>query len=582
MDPTRRCDATAVAGGVAWVAVSALADVGIVTAAVLLAVVALVPAALPLAATPRRDGTHALPYRWATLALAPAAALFAASTLVARGPFAAALALPWVGVALLLAWFGLWRLLPRGLGPVEETLLDAGLLYLPVGALAAVAYRLDLGLGYGLVVVHLTAAHYHYATFLLPVVAAALGRHLDDDRTRRPFRVVAVVLVVGVPLVAAGITASPPLEAVAATGFAVAVVAVAALFGRTAVSVRETDQGAAALLAVAAVSVTLGMALAVAYAVGQWTGPRVVGIAEMVPTHGVLNALGFALPAVLAWRHLDPASRARPPGIPFDTRVARGRVGPDYADRTDLAGEALPGQIDEMARYAGDDFDPAALDDRVGRFYERTVEYRLTYRARWHRPFRWGAGLAMAVTRRVEQLNLPTDGAVHEMVGRCPRLAAGDPRQTPRFWIRTDPGTGEGVFVATYGVHERDGTAYMNIGLPLPGANLSAVLVPANVGSGLELSSVPGRGGGSPGTGAGADRQGDAGLYLVVPRLGPVRLPVYERFRVWPADDPEAPAPPDDGAYGLTATHEMWLLGRRFLTIAYGISRDEALAFADG
>jgi hypothetical protein len=185
----------------------------------------------------------------------------------------------------------------------------------------------------------------------------------------------------------------------------------------------------------------------------------------------------------------------------------------------------------------------------------------------------------MAVTRRLEQLNLPTDGAVHEMVGRCPRLDAADPRDSPRFWVRTDPATGEGVFVATYGVHERDGVAYMNIGMPLPGANLSAVLVPGNVGDGLELSSVPRRAG--P-VGDGPDRQGDAGLYLVVPRAGTLKLPVYERFRVWPADDPDAPEPPDDGDYDLAATHEMWLLGRRFLTIAYGIARDPELAFDGG
>jgi hypothetical protein len=573
MEPDRRCDASAALGAVVWLAVVALADVGLVTAMVLLAVLVTVPAALPLAATPRRDGSHARPYRWATAVQPVAAAAFAAAAVAGPGRLGAALTLPWVGTTLLLAWFGLWRVAPRGLSPHEETLLDAGLLYLPVGALAALAWRLELGLGYGLTIVHLTAAHYHYATFLLPVVAAALGRSLDH---RRLHRYASVVLVAGVPLVAVGITASPLLEAAAATVFAAGVVAVASLFADVAGRAAGRDRLAAACLFVAAVSVGLAMALAVAYALGQWLGVATVTVGEMVPTHGLLNALGFALPAVVAWRRLAPETRASPPGIPFDTRTARGWVGPDYPERNGLAGDLLPGQVDAMQRYAGERFVPDRLDERVARFYERTVEYRLTYRARWHAPFDRLAPLAMAVTGRLEQLNLPTDGGVHEMVGRCPRLDGEDPRQTPRFWVRTDPETDEGVFVATYGVHERDGVAYMTIGMPLPGANLSAVLVPGNVGAGLELSSVPRPAGEAV---EGPDRQDDAGLYLVVPHLGPLRLPVYERFRVWSADADDAPEPPDGGDHELTATHDMWVFGRRFLSIRYGISRDPELAF---
>jgi hypothetical protein len=297
MDPSRRWDASAAAGAAVWVALVALADVGLVTAAVALAVLVLVPVALPLAATPRRDGTHARPYRWASAVHPPAAAAFAGAAVLGPGSLGAALALPWVGVSLLLAWFGLWRLVPRGLAPHEEALLDAGLAYLPVGALAALAWRLELGLGYGLTIVHLTAAHYHYATFLLPVVAAALGRHLDH---RRVHRLAAVALVAGVPLVAAGITASPLLEVVAAVLFAGAVVVVASLLAGAAGRVAGRDRVAAALLFAAAIAVGLSMAMAVAYALGQYRGVATVTVAEMIPTHGVLNALGFALPAVVA------------------------------------------------------------------------------------------------------------------------------------------------------------------------------------------------------------------------------------------------------------------------------------------
>lgn len=319
MDPRVRCDASAAGGALLWLGAVWFASVDLVSMAVLFAVLVLVPLALPIAARSLRDGFRTRPFRWVTVAQPPAAVLFAASTVVAtsggaggRGPaLAAALAVPWVGVAGLLAWVGLRRFATRGPSPVEETVLDAGLVYLLVGALAAVAWRLDVGLGYDPTIVHLTVAHYHYATFLLPVVVAALGRY------RRPgplYRGAAVVLVAGVPLVAAGITASPPLEAVAGTLFAAAVVVVAALFLGVAREQVGHDQGAAALLIVAAVSAGLAMALAVAYAVGQWIGPPSISVSAMIRTHGLLNAFGFTLPAVLAWRRLLGAgSRTAPP-----------------------------------------------------------------------------------------------------------------------------------------------------------------------------------------------------------------------------------------------------------------------------
>lgn len=313
-DPLDRCDGSAALGGLAWVGVVSVTDVDLVSAVVLFGVLALVPLALPLAATPRRDGSHARTFRWATAAQPVGAALFAGSTLVVatRGTtsVAAALALPWVIVTLLLAWFGVWRLRGRGLRPVEEAVLDVGLLTLPVGALAAVAWRLDLGLGYGLSIVHLTAAHFHYATFLLPVVVAALGRYL---RHHRVYRWAAGAVVVSMPFVALGITVSPVLEAVAAPVFAGGVVAVAAMFVRVAGEVSGGDQGAAALLVVAGISAGLAMALAVSYALGPWVGGRAPTVADMVPTHGLLNAFGFSLPAVLAWRRLNPPPRASPP-----------------------------------------------------------------------------------------------------------------------------------------------------------------------------------------------------------------------------------------------------------------------------
>ena len=50
------------------------------------------------------------------------------------------------------------------------------------------------------------------------------------------------------------------------------------------------------------------MALAVLYALGQLTGQPAVTLAQMVPLHGWVNALGFALCGLLAWS-LAPGDR---------------------------------------------------------------------------------------------------------------------------------------------------------------------------------------------------------------------------------------------------------------------------------
>jgi hypothetical protein len=80
------------------------------------------------------------------------------------------------------------------------------------------------------------------------------------------------------------------------------------------------------------------------------------------------------------------------------------------------------------------------------------------------------------------------------------------------------------------------------------------------------------------------EARGDPGLYLVTP-VGAFSLPMDQRFRVWPAESPDAPArdrlerksdrsatAADAAAHaptGIVATHEMWLRGRQFLTVRY-------------
>lgn len=156
--------------------------------------------------------------------------------------------------------------------------------------------------------------------------------------------------------------------------------------------------------------------------------------------------------------------------VPLSPVLGDGYVGPDWVDREGIGREPKVGEMDDMADYSRPDFDPDRVDDEVRRFYERTTEYRMRYRVRWHHPFRVGARLAARGTSRLEQLNLPTDSRVRELENDIVAVSSEvDPRNGARAWTRTDPETGEAVFVAVYGSHVHDGERYTNIAVAVAG-----------------------------------------------------------------------------------------------------------------
>ncbi|MCG1004188.1 MULTISPECIES: hypothetical protein [Halobacterium] len=263
-----------------------------------------------------------------------------------------------------------------------------------------------------------------------------------------------------------------------------------------------------------------------------------------------------SLASVGAWRARD---------VPFSPVTGGSHIGSAFVERRGLAAEGeLAGEMDDMAAFARPDFDPERVAPAVRRFYERTTDYEMRFRARWHRPFRTGAKVASPVTSRLRQLNLPapSDEDWHRLSNQFVALdPEADPRDGARAWIRTDE-TGEAVFVALYASHEADGERFVNIAAPLPGGNLSTVLRIGHLGAGdatgVELTTRT---------------PGDPGLYWVTPPVG-VALPADQRFRVWPTDGSvEAPGveDPTGGDAVALATHEMWLCGAQFLTVEYAV-----------
>lgn len=303
--------ASAVAGGLAWVLLFgvALADGATMTLIVrllLLAVLVVVPLAAPLAAPPA-DATYAAQaYRAALLAQPFAAAMVVIAFLSPIGTIAALLASGWLLLTGLVALTGLLRLLSRRSLRADELCIDAGLLYLPVGAAWMLFNRLGYGpLGFGETIVILTAVHFHYAGFAAPILAGLAGRQIASTRPALwpLFRLVAIGVIAGIAMVATGITLArytPVVEVAAALLFAASMMALALLM---LLAVVPTMRGrlAQALLIVSAASLVVTMLLAATYAMGSFVGMPLIGIPRMVQLHGWLNAVGFALCGLLGW-----------------------------------------------------------------------------------------------------------------------------------------------------------------------------------------------------------------------------------------------------------------------------------------
>ncbi|MBL8795707.1 MAG: YndJ family transporter [Planctomycetia bacterium] len=301
LEPKASCAATrwpwpAVVGALLWLPAVPLLELGWGAAMLLLAVLVLVPLALGLVreVEPETDVLD-----WLHL---PAAMLLSAAYAFPPGWLPALLAVPWLLFTAAVGWWGLQRFWRYGIRRPDHAGLTAALLYLPVGGAWAVLSRLGARpLEFSDVIVQATAVHFHYAGFVLPIVAGLQARHFHNTWTT--LTVWGAIL--GVPLVAVGITLSAlgvkQVELPAAWLMALAGLSVAVLQIRLA---RGACWVGALLFAASGLSLLFGMVLAAIYALGVATGGNWLDNSQMLAYHGAVNALGFALPALLAWNRL--------------------------------------------------------------------------------------------------------------------------------------------------------------------------------------------------------------------------------------------------------------------------------------
>lgn len=317
-----------VLGSVAWLAFVGFIQPGWAVTLFLLAPLALVPLALALLEALGR-GTD-VPRLWRTLTLLqfPAAGSLLGAFALPAGLPAAAGAVPWLGLTGLVALAGLRHLASRTRKTAPcDYCIDLGMIYLPVGAAWAVLARLGARpLGFSDVIVLATAVHFHYAGFVLPLLAGLAGRALPG----RTARLAASGVVVGVPMVALGITLSAFAvrwpEWLAAWALAAACCLTAGL--QAGLAFRVFRGPSRWLLTISSLALLGGMALAAVYALGTFCGTPWLTIEDMVPLHGAVNAFGFALCGLIGWN----LALAEPPAA-ATAPMARGNGVPQHSSR---------------------------------------------------------------------------------------------------------------------------------------------------------------------------------------------------------------------------------------------------------
>ncbi|XVV17761.1 YndJ family protein [Actinoplanes sp. CA-131856] len=165
--------------------------------------------------------------------------------------------------------------------------------------------------GFELGVLTLTVAHFHFAGFAAALIAG-LHRRLAPGRLAD-----AAILTVpaGTLLVLAGYFTSEFVELAGALLLTAGMWAMGWSTWRHA-RTQVADRLTATLLATSALVLAASMVLAVSWALGEATGLPHPSLAWMAATHGVANALGFAVCGLAAYTRLrapaDPDGAVRP------------------------------------------------------------------------------------------------------------------------------------------------------------------------------------------------------------------------------------------------------------------------------
>lgn len=431
---------------------------------------------------------------------------------------------------LCIALLGLSRFLKRGFTNMEEFAIDLAMMYIALGGAWYFAYVADIDTGFTPLLTWLTAIHFHYSAFLLPLFIGFLGR-LSKPRS---YTFYSGLLLIAPMVVAIGITFSRWIELFSVLLYIVGFAGIIVISWRSTFANRLQKW----FVGISFTSLAVTIAFSLLYVLGNGFGLTSITIDFMLRFHGMLNCVIFALFGIVGWSQAVPEPHFRLPTFPISQiRGKQSVVGLGKAGQRH-------GLVDEMCLYNIIDISPSVSD-----FYENTIDYRLHASVQWHRWFLPFAFVYSLISRKTEQINLPLHSREVEMTGDILLLDQQDGRENTRAWVRK---IGHRLtFLALYSHHQNEfGRSFMNIALPLPFSTMTGVLELNKIGGDLQLTSRK------------SDIASDAGTYLSFRWGTYFKLPIEENFLVREESDGR-----------LSAKHTMRIFSLPFLTIDYTIRK---------
>ncbi|MED0586520.1 YndJ family protein [Bacillus subtilis] len=472
----------------------------------------------------------------------PVAAFFAVLALVTEvGGFA----LIWWMYTVFFALYAVLRLWETKIHRIEETSVLFGLIYLAGGGFWFFAYAAHLQImQFGPLIILLTAVHFHYSAFLIPIFNGLLGRSIRKHRML--YSLITWVILLSPLLIALGITYSKTLDVIAVSIY-MAVIYLHAFLVFTAACRTKTGTF---LIRLSSAVLMITIAFSLIYSFGVFRQEVTLTINQMIWIHGFVNAFGVILPALIGWRIEDPKPFDADSVKTFSRIYGKRKIGKEFLANIQAENNArYSGLVDDMGSLRSKDFSPEKLSPLILSFYEQTIEYNIKAKVTWSTWFRPLAIVYEWFSRRIGQIHLSTYPDWYRMNSKIKGVhSKKDGREKVRAWIRTNE-KNETIFTALYSVYRSNGEGYMNISLPLPFSSMTGILKPCHHQEKLVLTSRRRK-----------SRAGDEGIYLQT-RAGTCPLPLSETFLIEAAHDNK-----------LTAVHHMWLFGIKFLTVHYSIT----------
>ena len=256
-----------------------------------------------------RNGLQSVPRWWLIAARIqfPSSLILCATVEIDGSTIRLVLAFPWRLVTTLMAmqaWV-LWRKSETTFGEKVSLL---GWLQLPVGAAWLLADFLQLQpMGFDSQIVRLTAAHFHFAGFVLPLLAGFLASNFDHLLVR----VAAIGSALGVGLVATGITLTklnfpPELESIFATTFCCFVLLLSVC------QIIFAARQRSILIFISGIALCVGTVFALLYALRLWIPLPWLHIPRMWAIHGSIQVFGYAFCGLIGWWRIPLSSKNLP------------------------------------------------------------------------------------------------------------------------------------------------------------------------------------------------------------------------------------------------------------------------------